>query len=312
MFNQEPTPEAAVAAEVSELAREKWAQQGIGGKWQHQFFYWVIRYRGKRRAYQFAAVASLWYVLFYPSIRRRTRYYLEKRFPHTGGWFPRLLQSFRLIHAYSRMLVDMGTRMVDSPDAMRISSPDHDAFMALQQHPGGVILLQAHAGCWQVGMSTLNQFERKKISLVLVPEERTLAQFDQNIIEVINPALGLQGVMAMTDTLLQGNLLVMMGDRTFGMTDHNVKVTFLGHEVAFPVTPYRLASSTGARVAICSAPLTDTGEYQLRLHKVFDVPPGLGKKSERYAPYAQLFADCLENFVQEHPWQFYNFYDLWQ
>ena len=40
------------------------------------------------------------------------------------------------------------------------------------------------------------------------------------------------------------------------------------------------------------------------------VPKG-AVTSESCRPCAQQFADALEEFVREHPWQFFNFYDLW-
>lgn len=255
---------------------------------------------------------AFWYVLFYPGIRRRTRYYLSKRFPERQGFFQRFRDSYRLVRTYSKSLVDMGAHAVHGVEATTITSPDHDAFMALQHSDRGVVLLQAHVGCWQIGMSTLRHFHDKGISLVLIPEPSTVAQFDGMPIELIDPRTGMQSILAMTSTLLENNILVMMGDRTFDSTNNAVKVKFLGADAFFPATPYRMASTTGARVAFATSAMTVQGGYELRLHKVIDIPPGLGKKAENYAPYAQMFADALETFVMEHPWQYYNFYNLWQ
>ena len=129
---------------------------------------------------------------------------------------------------------------------------------------------------------------------------------------VIDPRTGLAGVMQMTEALLRGEIVAMMGDRTFGDEQNTVTAQFLGGPVAFPVTPYRLASATGCPVVVLTAPKVDSSSYQLRLTKVIEVPPGVGHCfAQAYARYAQQFADCLEEFVREFPWQFYNFYDLW-
>lgn len=289
----------------------RWAEQGLGKDWQHRFFYWLIRLRGKKRAYHLAAAVTLWYALFHPSVRRRTRPYLDRRFPDRKGAFQRFRDSYRLLRTYSQTLVDMGVQTVMGPTATHITSPDHDAFMDLQKSDRGAVMIQAHAGCWQVGMSTLRHFQVKPISLVLVPEPRTLSQFDPKSISVIDPRTGLEGIMQMTQTLLDGHILVMMGDRTFGSGHNAVQVDFLGGKVWFPVTPYRLASTTGAPVAVAASPKTEEGTYELHLLKVIHVPAGLGRKPDAYQPYAQQFADCLAEFVERHPWQYYNFFDLW-
>ncbi len=42
---------------------------------------WIIRVGGKTRAYHIAYIVTFWYILFYPSIRRRCQFYLKRRFP---------------------------------------------------------------------------------------------------------------------------------------------------------------------------------------------------------------------------------------
>ena len=64
-----------------------WRQQGVGANWQHQFFHWLIRIGGRTRAYHIAYIVTFWYVLFYPSIRKRCRFYLDRRFPERRGFF---------------------------------------------------------------------------------------------------------------------------------------------------------------------------------------------------------------------------------
>jgi predicted LPLAT superfamily acyltransferase len=129
---------------------------------------------------------------------------------------------------------------------------------------------------------------------------------------IIDPRSGLDGVMLMTDALLRGEIVTMMGDRIFG-SDHNVvPVQFLGSTALFPITPYRLASATGVPVLVMTAPRTSKTSYELRVARIIDVPPDLGRNAADYAPYAQQFADCIEEFAREFPWQVYNFYDLWE
>jgi predicted LPLAT superfamily acyltransferase len=115
----------------------------------------------------------------------------------------------------------------------------------------------------------------------------------------------------MAETLLAGNILVMMGDRTIGSEKTVVPVRFLGGQVLFPITPYRVAAVTGVPVLVMTAPRTGTRSYELRLAKVIEVPANLGRSASSYTPYAQQFADCIEEFVREHPWQFHNFFNLW-
>ena len=115
----------------------------------------------------------------------------------------------------------------------------------------------------------------------------------------------------MTETLLAGNLLAMMGDRSMGSDKSTATVNFLGSPAQFPITPFRMASATGVPVLVLTAPRVGKRAYEMRLAKVIEVPPGLGRSAESYQPYCQQFADCLTQFVEAFPWQYYNFFDVW-
>jgi predicted LPLAT superfamily acyltransferase len=54
-----------------------------------------------------------------------------------------------------------------------------------------------------------------------------------------------------------------------------------------------------------------SGEYALQLAKIIRVPANLGRSAKAYLPYALEFVEALEQFVSEHPYQFFNFYDMW-
>jgi predicted LPLAT superfamily acyltransferase len=89
-----------------------------------------------------------------------------------------------------------------------------------------------------------------------------------------------------------------------------VAVDFLGGPVPLPFSPYTLASATGAPVAVIF-PFELEGRTTLQLARVIRVPEKLGRKAEAYRPYAGQFSQALEQFVADHPYQFFNFYDMW-
>jgi predicted LPLAT superfamily acyltransferase len=289
---------------------QNWAERGIGGKWQYRFVCWLMRVGGKARGYHIANFTAAWYVLFRPSIRRRCRFYLRRRFPEHSGWWRRLLDTFRLVRSYGATLVDMKVLEIFGPSALTARSPQHEKLVEISAQPRGLVVLQAHVGCWQIGMSTLGEFS-KHVSIVMIPEDQTLALFAAKTPTAIDPRTGLGCVMNMTEALLRGEIVTMMGDRTFGGPQTAVAVRFLGGTAEFPVTPYRLASATGCPVLVLLAPKIGHGAYEVRLAKIIEVPPNLGRDPKNYAQYAQQFADCVEQFAMEFPWQLFNFYDLW-
>jgi predicted LPLAT superfamily acyltransferase len=303
---------ASIGAAAQPLPNQsaRWAQPGLGKNWQNRFFYWLIRLCGKKPGYHIAYIVAFWYVLFYPSIRRRCRFYLDRRFPDRRGALRRFRDTYRLVRTFSATLVDIMIVNIQGPSAMAVTVPDHDLMMRLCAGDRGFILIHAHVGCWQAGITTLREIP-KRVSLVMLPEERTRSLVDPRSVDIVDPRAGLQCAMQLTDALLRGEIVAMMGDRIFGGSKQLVRAQFLGGNIFIPVTPYRLASATGMPVLVMQAPKITGQSYELRVARVIEVPPGLGRDSKSYEPYAQQFADCLEQFVLDYPWQFYNFYDLW-
>lgn len=98
----------------------------------------------------------------------------------------------------------------------------------------------------------------------------------------------------------------MGGDRS------TIAVDFLGSSVQVPFGPYKLASATGAPVAVIFPHKSGMNSYALKVADVIRVPKDQGRTGEAYRPHAARFIRALEGFVDEHPYQFFNFYDLWE
>jgi len=294
----------------SDSPQPKWAEQNIGPAWHLRFLGWLLRTFGMTRAYHISYFATLWYVSFYPSIRRRCRFYLDRRFPDRTGRLRRFLDSYRLVRTFGKSLVDIAALGAIGKNALATTSPDRETVEALGAGDRGFIMLHAHVGSWQIGMSTTGDFG-KPVWLVLIPERRTLELVETDKVGLIEPRDGVGSVMLMTQALLRGEIVAMMGDRAFGDRRNRVQANFLGAPIHLPVTPYRLASASGMPVAVMLSATIAERSYEMRLVRVIDVPPKLGRNPRDYAPYAQQFADCLEQYVLKHPWQYFNFFDLW-
>ena len=215
-----------------------------------------------------------------------------------------------MLRNFAKTLVDIATLGILGRRSLMVGSPDHHRLVSLCQGDKGFILLNAHVGGWQVGLLALEEFH-KPVWLVMVPDPKVQELLSATEVKTIDPSTGLQGVLQMMEALQQGDIVGLMGDRSFGDEQNTLKVPFLGKDVALPVSPYRLASAAGVPVVVLMAPKTGFRSYDLRLMRVIDVEEGLGRNVQNYAVHVRQFAEALEAFVAEYPWQFYNFYDLW-
>jgi len=292
-----------------------WKARTLGSKFQLQVFYTLIRLGGRYAAYALLLFVVAWYVLFLPSVRKRAGFYLRRRFPDRSGPL-RLLDCYRLCLGLGKSLVDRAVLGILGSHRLKYSLEGRDKLKALLAEGRGLVLVTAHAGSWQVGMTSLAALDAP-ITILIHREEgdadRHLFEHSEgpNPYRIIDPLGYLGGTLEMFQVLKRGEVLSIMGDRVLGGEGSQVSVKFLGGTVSVPFSPYRLASVSGAPVAVIFPHMTDHEHSCLRLARVIRIPEGLGRDAEAYRPYAQEFALALEEFVQDHPFEFFNFFDMW-
>ena len=293
------------------LAGRAWSSRSFGSRFQHWIFYAVIGRFGRGAAQALLRLVVLWYVGFRPSVRGRTGPYLRRRFPGRGA-FGRLRDSYRLSLAFGKVLVDRAALGILGPGPGP-APEDRVRLQALLAEGRGLILVTAHVGAWQGAMANLAGLE-VPVSLLI---HRDGGDVDKQFFEhrpgappftLLDPGGYLGSTLEMLQVLNQGGVLCIMGDR--GQGAGTVPVDFLGAPVPLPFSPYKLASATGAPIAVIF-PLDCQGRTPLQLARVIRVPGHLGRSAAAYRPYAQQFCQALEAFVEEHPYQFFNFYDMW-
>jgi len=106
-------------------------------------------------------------------------------------------------------------------------------------------------------------------------------------------------------------LVTIMGDRL--VKGSSVTVDFLGSPVRFPDAAYALASMVAVPVVVVLAAKTGRKTYQLRVWDVFNPEfEDRSKRNDMLAKHAKKFAGILERYLKKYPYQWYNFFDIWQ
>ncbi|UCF93395.1 MAG: lysophospholipid acyltransferase family protein [Desulfobacterales bacterium] len=293
-----------------------WTSRSIGSRFQHEIFYRLIRIGGRRLAYFMLHPVVSYYVLCRPSVRRKTHYYLRRRFPD-GKSSARWVDSYRMLLKLGQVLADRASVGILGPREMRVELSGREKLLQLLGERRGLILLLSHAGSWQVALSALG-FLNLPVNLLL---DREPGDIDRQYFEhagrscpyrVIDPQGYLGGTLEMLQVLKKGEVLCLMGDRVFGSNRSYVKIDFLGAQAPFPISAFKLASAASVPVAVLFSYKTGIDRYELKIARIIRVPENLGRSGDAFRPYVSQFAAELEAFVQEHPYQFFNFYNMWQ
>ncbi len=289
--------------------------KALGSRLQYGFFALLIRCRGVFLAKLLLAFVVAWYCCV-PSLRRRAYPYVSRRFPNDG----RLRRSQRIYCLYWHLGKTLLARMIAGITG---DFPVNQSASALQRiieasPERGLIILSAHFGGWQLGLSGLEQFE-KPVHIVQwgSPGEKDRHYFERgqgkafNIIDASDPTSALVAAAA---ALRRGEIVCNMGDRLGGEDAQakSLSVPFLGDMAHFPMAPYALASMTGARL-VCVFTAWEGSKISLVQAVPLDIPGGLShRRPDDFRPYVETYVKCLNQAVQAYPNQFYNFYNMWQ
>ncbi|MEA3348845.1 MAG: lysophospholipid acyltransferase family protein [Pseudomonadota bacterium] len=293
-----------------------WSSRSVGAPWQHRFFYFLIALGGRHIAYLFLYPVVLYYLLLRPEQRRKSRYYLKRRFPGRKG-FAALSDSFRMIMSLSRSLVDRALVGICGPEILQTEFPEGKRLADLAAAGEGLIILTTHVGCWQAAMIYLAKLKRP-VHMLMQQDEGDIDRHyfehseQENPYRVIDPTGFLGGTLEMVAALNRGEIVCIMGDRRMGAEANSLAVNFLGAPVQFPVAAWKLAAVTDTPLAVLFPLKTGPNRYRIELAEVIRVPPQDSRPLNRLTPYLARYVAALENICIKEPYQFFNFYDMWE
>lgn len=294
----------------------EWQKKKPGPKWGLGFFYWMIRLGGRPLAYFFLYFVVFVYVVFFPRVRKACNPYLNRRFPKAGR-FILFSHRYRLVLTFGRILVDRALLGILGLSSIQADFENREDFHRIKGLDTGFIILMSHVGCWQVAMAALSQLNRPVNLLMLRQDgEGDKHCFEhenqQSALKIIDPDQFLGGTLDMLDVLKKDEILCIMGDRLFGNGAYALDMTFLGGRARFPFSAYKLASITKKPIVVLNSYKSGSAQYKLAFPALIHVESKLGKRGENYIHHARTYVDVLEQYVQDHPYQFFNFYDMWK
>jgi len=298
-------------------AINNWDSRSIGKRWQHCFFYILIRFAGRQIACLFMYFVALWYVLFYPPLHKKCRPYLSRRFPDKKKGLGGLFNEYRWITSLGKTLIDRAAFGILGSESLEIEVPQGPKLQELLNEGKGVIILSAHTACWQIAFSAL-KFRGGTVYIVMHRDQYDIDKhyFEHDgskpPFEIIDSADYLGGTLQMASILQEGHVLGLMGDRVFGDDSNTITVDFLGGAIKIPVAPYRLAAMQGTPIAILFSHKVSGSRYRIEMPGIIRIPVGIDRNPHVYLPYAREFIGYLTEYVQKHPFDFHNFFQMWK
>ncbi len=293
-----------------------WSSRSLASAFAHKIFYYAIRIAGRGIAY-FMLFFVVGFYTCIPKVRNRSREYRTKRFGKRS-LLGELTDCFRLQMEFGKMLVDRAVMGILGEFIMSATEQDKQKLADLIAQGRGLILITAHAGCWQLGISVLDSFDVPKAVVMYKGDFDEDKQYFEHVestdelpFTIIDPRSPMGGTLEMMDILKKGGILCVTGDRNFGSHKGIVDVNFMDGRIDIPISAYKIASAMQVPIVVAFSYRTGAGHGRIWISRLIDVPEKMGRNTEAYRPYAQQFADGMDDFVKAHPFQFYNFFNMW-
>jgi len=292
---------------------QKGLERKRGNRLGFWFFRTAARLFGLGGSYGLLYFVALYYLIIDRAVVQASLAYTRRRFPEHGA-IRQLFNVYLLFVNQGKSLIDRYA-LASGYSEMVIDIAGYEPVKQFVTDGKGVILLTAHLGNWQAAMTALSKFE-KPVYVMMRPEDNVAVKKNLHIdseeerVRIISTDDPLNSVVEAMKALKNGNIVSIMGDRTYGFSA--AEATFLGDKVTFPIGAFSLASAVQCPVVVLLSAKTGVKEYLVDVSHIIPAPAGRrGKKDEELKLALQQFAGLLEEYVQAYPYQWFAFRDVW-
>ncbi|HEY0666091.1 MAG TPA: acyl-CoA synthetase [Gallionella sp.] len=294
--------------------KQEWATRPERSNvWVIRLVVWLALTFGRRACRPLLYPISLYFLIFSVSARAASRKYLDR----VLGRRSVLRDGFRHCFSFASTILDRVFLLSDQSALLDIRSEGEEIFDAIRAEGRGCLLLGAHLGSFEVIHALSRDHHHPRTSMVMYEEN---ARKINSVLSSINPgrnppviSLGrVDSMLKIQEALQRGEYIGMLADRTIS-GNKLIRVDFLGGQIDLPVTPFRLASILGCPVVLMVGLYQGSNRYNVHFEHLID--PVQSAQLERDAAIrqaAQKFAARLEHYCRQAPYNWFNFYDIWQ
>lgn len=292
----------------------------------------LARIFGRRIAGWLLYLVALYYALARGLARRASRDYLRRVGLPAG--FGNVV---RHLHTFAQVSLDRLFFLTGQWGAFRIEQRNHAQLVEAASSGGGVLLLGAHLGSFEVMRCRAREVD---VPINVVVDYTNAARINR-VIHSLAPDFEAQMISLADDSLAamlairaaidRGELVAILADRRPGnatprralpaaatapapppATSRRVIAPFLGADAAFPAGPWLLAHALGCPVYFVAGVFTPPNHYSLQFELLAErVHLDRRERDAALARYVRAYAAMLETYTRAAPMNWFNFYDFW-
>ena len=284
---------------------------------------WFYRLFGRRLSGWFILPIVAYFFVTDRRGRHASRRYLERVYALPAGaralgHRPTLRDGFRHYHQFGLVTIDRLRFTLGSRD-VEIVLHGREHFTPLLAAKRGAVLLGAHLGSFDA-LRVLAAREGIAVNVLMVTRH---APRINAVLRRLNPGIDFRVIEHAADALEtvsrlracvdRGEFVAILGDRVGdGRRARVVRAPFLGSPAPFPPGPFVLASALACPILFMVGLRRTPTMYEVfaePLAREIQLPPS--ERVGRLADLTRRYAERLETYCVEAPYQWFNFFDFW-
>ena len=326
-------PDTNKETSSSTSCSEHWSEikEVGGGLWHFRFMLWTACHLPLFMVECITAVICFFFWLGARPVRARSKIYLNHLSKVSGKRFG-FFSTYKHIFSFALSMMEKLLGWKGAIKLNQIESQNDDLQMLVQQlnQGRGAFLLCSHLGNMEMlrSLTEFGEFHTERDFQVFPVVDLSGTTKFNSLLRELNPdlidkivdanSIGVDSAIWMKDKISAGDLVVIAGDRTSANSrNRTIETDFLGESANFPEGAFSLAGILNAPVYFIF--VVRKNDFNIRtayeMHVVraktsLDCPRK--ERPERLKMLLREYAEILERLCVKHPYQWFNFYNLWE
>jgi predicted LPLAT superfamily acyltransferase len=304
--------------------RAQWATAERGTLGAIRLMTWLYEHLGRRFALALLYPIAAYFFLREGS-RDASRRYLARVWAHPEGRRhlpgpPAFFTPFRQYHEFAVQMLDRMVLWGHGLEELRMDHRGSEHLFALKREGKGALLLGAHLGSYDMPRQLAGAYGLVLNVVMFTANAERINRFFEQLdptsrIRVLSLDPGsMRTAFEIRACIERGELVAILADRVpSGSTETPARIGFLGEEMAIPLSPFRLACLLGCPVLASLCLRKGDAHYETVVTPIGGGARAPRQEREKAAlELARAWVQNLEAACVRHPYQWFNFYDVWE
>jgi len=290
------------------MAQQAWNGQTGGTTRMQRALVWWIRHLGLGAGYAITHIWHIWYILTRPESRNGAYRYHRRR---GRNKLQAALDVYRSFYQMGVMLIDRFA--VYGGYQFDIIAENQERYYDKMNSPEGFVLMFSHIGNSEMAAYTMATPNKRMHILAFGGESNVVMEQRNKVLEKNNIGIisvnpdDMSHIFEIGEVLQRGEVLAVAGDRRWG--DKTIECEVLGDKAPLPAGVFQLCAAMQCPVILPFVFKEPNNRYHIyteELHVNTFLP-----RAKRAADLAQQFANRITEQLQNHPYDWFNFFDFW-